>query len=111
MNDDDVTHGIQKHYSSPQQTPIFGHGNEEEAHAPSIDSNTLRTRACKLLNVQSKTNKRMENKRKKLDESSSTIADAIKEISKGVKEIEKMKMEMTKRIVTKCFRMNIQVKN
>jgi hypothetical protein len=42
----------------------------------------------------------MENKRKKLDASSSTIVDAIIEFSKGVKEIKKMKMEMTKRIAT-----------
>jgi len=41
----------------------------------------------------------MENKRKKLDVSSSTIADAIKKIS-NVKEIEKMKMEMNERIAT-----------
>jgi hypothetical protein len=47
MSDDDVTHGTQKHYSLSQQTPIFGHGNEEEVHAPSIGSNTPRTRACK----------------------------------------------------------------
>jgi hypothetical protein len=60
MNDDDVTHGIQKHYSLPQQTLIFGHGNEEEVHVPSISSDTLRTKACKLPNVQSKTNKIME---------------------------------------------------
>jgi hypothetical protein len=42
----------------------------------------------------------MEFLKKKLDEGSSTITDAIKEFSKGVKEIEKMKMEMTKRIAT-----------
>jgi hypothetical protein len=42
----------------------------------------------------------MENKRKKLDTSSSAIADAIKEFSKGVKEIEKMKMKMIERIPT-----------
>ncbi len=60
--DDDVTHGTQKHYSSPYQTIIFGHGNEKDVHAPSIGSNTLRTKACKLPDVQNKTNKRMENK-------------------------------------------------
>jgi hypothetical protein len=38
--------------------------------------------------VQGKTNKRMENKRRKLDVGSSTIAGAIKEFLKGVKEIE-----------------------
>jgi uncharacterized protein YoxC len=42
----------------------------------------------------------MENKRRKLDESSSTIVHAIKDFSKSVKEIGKMKMEMTKRITT-----------
>jgi hypothetical protein len=29
---DDVTHGIQEHFSPPQQTLIFGHGNEEEVY-------------------------------------------------------------------------------
>jgi uncharacterized protein YoxC len=53
--------------------------------------------------VQGKTNKRMENKRRKLDVGSSTITDAIKEFSKGVKEIEKTKMEMTERIVTQLL--------
>jgi hypothetical protein len=67
VNDDDVTHGIQKHFSPPQYTPIFGHGNEEEVHVPSIGSNIPRTRACKLPNVQGKANKRMENKRRKLN--------------------------------------------
>jgi uncharacterized protein YoxC len=50
--------------------------------------------------VQGKTNKRMENKRKKLDVGSSTIVDAIKKISISVKEIEKMMMETTERIIT-----------
>ncbi len=45
----------------------------------------------------------MENKRRKLDASSSTIVDAIKDFSKGVKEIGKMKMEMTERIATQMF--------
>jgi hypothetical protein len=53
-----------------------------------------------LSGVQGKANKRMENKRKKLDASSSVSANAIKFFSKGMKEIEKMKMEMTKRIAT-----------
>jgi hypothetical protein len=45
----------------------------------------------------------MENKRRKLDASSSTIVDAIKDFSKGVKEIGKMKMEMTERIATQML--------
>jgi hypothetical protein len=61
VSDDDVTHGTQEHYNPPKQTPIFGHGNEEEVHPPSIGSDILRTRACKLLGVKSKTNKKMEN--------------------------------------------------
>jgi hypothetical protein len=64
MNDDDVTHGIQKDYSSPKQTPIFGHGNEEEVHAPSMGSNILKIRACKLLSVQNKTIKKWKIKEK-----------------------------------------------
>jgi hypothetical protein len=67
VNDDDATDGIQKHSSPLQQTLVFGHGNEKEVHVPSVSSNTPRTRACKLLNVQGKANKRMENKRRKLD--------------------------------------------
>ncbi len=42
----------------------------------------------------------MENKKRKLDASSSTIVDAIKEFLEGVKEIEKMKMEMIEIITT-----------
>ncbi len=41
----------------------------------------------------------MENKRRTLDASSSTIVDAIKKISTNVKEIKKM-MEMIERITT-----------
>ncbi len=79
---------------------MFGHGNGKEVHAPSIGLDNPKTRACKLLRVQGKANKRMENKRRKLDASSSAIANAIKEFSKGVKEIENMKMEMIKKITT-----------
>jgi len=100
VNDDDVTQGTQDHSNPPQQAPIFGHGNEEEVDAPSIGSDTPRTRACKLLSVQGKANKKMENKRRKLDADSFTINDAIKEFSEGVKEIKNMKMEMTERIAT-----------
>ncbi len=103
MSDDDVTQGTQEHYCPPQQTPIFGHGNEEEVRVPFIGSDTLRIRACKLSSVQGKTNKRMENKRRKLDVGSFAVANAIKEFSKGVKEIEKMTMEMTERIATQMF--------
>ncbi len=66
MSDEDVTQGIQEHSSPPQQVLVFSHGNEEESHAPSIGSNTLRTRACKLPSVQGKANKRMEKKKKKI---------------------------------------------
>jgi hypothetical protein len=79
---------------------FFNHGNEEEVHAPSVGSNTLRTRVRKSPNVQGKANKRMESKRRKLDAGSFAIT--IKEFSKGVKEIEKMKME-TKRITTQLL--------
>jgi hypothetical protein len=82
---DDVTQGTREHYCPPQQAPIFGHGNEEEAHAPSVGSNTSRTRVFKLSSVQGKANKRMENKRRKLDVGSSTIIDVIKEFLEGVK--------------------------
>jgi hypothetical protein len=51
VNNDDVTHGIHEHFSPPQQIFVFGHGNEEEVHIPSIGSNTPRTRVCKLLGV------------------------------------------------------------
>jgi hypothetical protein len=50
-DDDDVTQGTQEHFSPPQQTLVFNHGNEKEVHAPSVGSNTLRIRACKLFNV------------------------------------------------------------
>jgi hypothetical protein len=51
VNDDDVTQGTQEHFNPPQQTLVFNHGNEKEVHAPSVGSNILRIRACKLLNV------------------------------------------------------------
>jgi len=51
VNDDDVPQGTQKHFSPPQQTLVLNHGNEKEVHAPSVGSNILRIRACKLLNV------------------------------------------------------------
>jgi hypothetical protein len=100
VNDDDVTQGIQEQSNPPQQAPIFGHGNEEEVHVPSVGSNIPRTRVCKLSSVQGKANKRMENKIRKLDVGSFAIVDAIKEFSKGVKKIEKMMMEMIERIAT-----------
>ncbi len=50
--------------------------------------------------MQGKTNKKMENKRKKLNASFFAIVDAIKEFLEGVKEIETMKMEMIERIAT-----------
>ncbi len=50
-DDDDVTQGTQEHFSPPQQTLVFNHGNEEEVHAPSVGSNILRITTCKLLNV------------------------------------------------------------
>jgi len=103
VSDEDVTQGIQEHSSSPWQVLVFSHGNEEEVHAPSVGSNTLRTRVRKSPNVQGKANKRMESKRRKLDASSFAITDAIKEFSKGVKKIEKMKMEETKRITTQLL--------
>jgi hypothetical protein len=91
VSDDDMTHGTQKHYSPPWQTPICGHGNEE-VHSPYVGSSISRTKACKLLGVQSKANKRTKKKKKKLDVGFFTIANAIKENFKSVKEIEKMKM-------------------
>ncbi len=96
-----VWHKALKSIHSPrQQAPVFGHGNEEEVHAPSVGLDTPKTKACKLSSVQGKANKRMENKRRKLDAGSSAIADAIKKISEGLK---KMKMEMTKRIATQML--------
>jgi hypothetical protein len=98
VSDEDVTQGIQEHSSPPQQVPFL-----VVVLAPSIGSNTLRTRACKLPGVQSKANKKMESKRRKLDASSFAITNAIKEFSKGVKDIEKMKMEMIERIATQLL--------
>ncbi len=51
VNDDDVTQGTREHFSPPQQALVFNHGNEKEVHAPSVGSNILRIRACKLFNV------------------------------------------------------------
>jgi len=46
VSDEDVTQGIQEHSSPPQQVPFL-----VVVLAPSIGSNTLRTRACKLPGV------------------------------------------------------------
>ncbi len=62
VSSDDVTLSTQKHFSPSQQALVFGHGNEKEFHAPSVGSDTPRTKACRLFDVQGKANKRMENK-------------------------------------------------
>ncbi len=51
VNNDDVTHDIHEHFSPPQHTLIFCHGNEEEVHIPFAGSNTPRISACKLFGL------------------------------------------------------------
>jgi hypothetical protein len=86
VSDDDVTQGTQEHSSPAQKAPVFGHGNEEEVRVPFIGLDAPRSKACKLLGVQGKANKRMENKRRKLDAGSFTIANVIKEFLEGVRD-------------------------
>jgi hypothetical protein len=51
--------------SSPErQIPMFGDDNASVGITPSINSNSLRTKACKLLNVQRKHNKKLKRKNK-----------------------------------------------
>jgi hypothetical protein len=57
VGDDDVTQGTQEHSSPPQQALVFGHGNEEEVHAPSTSLDIPRCRACKLRQSQQKNGK------------------------------------------------------
>jgi hypothetical protein len=52
--------------------------------------------------VQGKINKRMKNKRRKLDADSFTIANIVKEFSKGVKEIEKNEDEDDQKDCNTC---------
>ncbi len=51
MNNDDVTHDTHEHFSPPQHTLVFCHGNEEEVHIPFASSNTPRISACKLFGL------------------------------------------------------------
>jgi hypothetical protein len=75
---------------------MFGDDNENVGTTPSVNSNSFRTRACKLLSVQKKLNKKLKRKKRRLFTSSSTITYAINKFTHVVKEIEFLKMEMTK---------------
>jgi hypothetical protein len=77
------------------QIPMFGDDNANVGTTPSANSNSLRTRACKLLSVQRKPNKKLKREKRWLFTSSSIITYAIN-ISHMEKEIEFLKMEMTK---------------
>jgi hypothetical protein len=61
---------------------------------PFANSYSPRTRACKLLGVQGKPNKKLERKKRWFSTCSSTIAHAINNFTHVVKEIELKKMEM-----------------
>ncbi len=61
---------------------------------PTFGSNTLQTRACKLLGILGEPNRKLEKNKMKMDARSNAIIDTIKELFTSVKEIEKLKMEM-----------------
>ncbi len=47
-----------------RQTPMFGDDNANVGTTPSANSNSLRTRACKLPSVQRKPNKKFKRKKR-----------------------------------------------
>jgi hypothetical protein len=56
---------------------MFGDDNANVGTTQSVNFDNLRTRACKLLGVQGKTNKKLERKKRQLSTCSSKIANAI----------------------------------
>jgi uncharacterized protein (UPF0371 family) len=58
------------------------------------------TRACNLLGIRSKPNKKVTNKKWHLFKESPSIIEAIKEYSQTTKELELLKMQMIKEIMT-----------
>ncbi len=62
--------------------------------APSINSNSPKTKACKLHTMQGKPNKKLKKKKRRLFTCSIAIANAINNFTHVVKEIEFLKMEM-----------------
>jgi hypothetical protein len=75
--------------SSPKrQIPMFGDNNADVGTTASTNSNSLKTRACKLPNVQRKPNKKLKRKKRQLFMSSFAITYAINKFTQMVKEIE-----------------------
>jgi hypothetical protein len=66
---------------------LFGDGNANVRTTPFANSNSLKTRACKLLNVKGKPNKKLKKKKRRLSIGSFAIANAIN-FTDVVKEIE-----------------------
>ncbi len=60
-----------------RQTPMFGDDNANVGTTQSVNFDNPRTKACKLLSVQGKANKKLKRKKRRLSIGSSTIANAI----------------------------------
>jgi hypothetical protein len=84
--------------SFKRQTLVFKDDNANiGTTTPSTsNSDTLKTRACKLHSVQGKPNKKLKKKKRWLSTCSFTIVNVINNFIHVVKEIEFLKMEMIK---------------
>jgi hypothetical protein len=75
---------------------VFGDDNGNVGNTPFVSSNGPKIKACKLLGVQRKPNKKLKRKKRQLFIGSFVIADIINNFTHVVKEIEFKKWEMTK---------------
>jgi hypothetical protein len=93
--------------SLEHQTPIFVDGNDlvtpKHTSNQAFDVVSLRTRACNLLDIKGKPNKKTTSKKWCLVGEFLFIAQAIKKYSQTAKELEFLKMQMTKEITTQVL--------
>jgi hypothetical protein len=96
VSDEEDVQTLRMSRSLERQILVFRDDNANVETIPFANSNSRRTRACKLLGVQVKPNKKLERKRMWLFASSSTIiAHAINNFTCGEKDLLKT-VEMTK---------------
>jgi len=88
VNDEEDVQTLQMPSRCKRQTPMFEDDNTNVGTTLLVNFDSLTTRACKLLSVQGKPNKKLERKRKWLSIVSSTIADAINNFTHVMKDIE-----------------------
>jgi hypothetical protein len=97
--------------SLERQTLVFRDDNANVGTTPFVNSNSPRTRACKLHGMQGKPNKKLERKRRRLSTSSSTIAHAINNFTHVVKEIELKKWRRQNSSHFKCCKVKRMTNN